>query len=87
MGTRGAGGRAGQIGSGCAIANRDLSGGEVGDGGGDKEGRDPVWAGRELFTVFTLDDFEGADATAHVYSDLFGILHRHVKPGLFHGKL
>ena len=66
---RGAGGGGGLVGAARAVADGDVSGGEVDDGAGDEERRDLARATGEHGRVFALDDVEAADAGADVDAD------------------
>ena len=87
VGTCGASGGTGQVRAGRAIANRDLAGGQIGDGGGDEERGDAVWAGRDQLAVLALNHFKSTDAAAYVDTDLLGIFDAHVQARLDDGEL
>ena len=81
----GAGRRRGLVRSLGAVANGDVPGGKVDDGGGDEERRDLARPAVHQVGVLALDDVEPADAGADVHTDVVGDLRRDLKAGVLHG--
>jgi hypothetical protein len=87
VGSGGAGGGGREVGTVGAVADGDLSGGEIGDGGIDEERRDATGAGGEELCVLALNDFECSDAAADVDTYAFGDLGGDFEGGLFDGEV
>ena len=67
-----------------AVADGDVSGGEVDDGGGDEERRDLARPAVHQVGVLALDDVEAADAGADVHADVVCDLRRDLQAGVLH---
>ena len=80
---RGAGRRVGPLGT---VADGDLAGGEVDDGGGNEERRDPARAALDEGQVLALDGAEAADARGDEHADagrdVLGHRHRRIVHGV-----
>ena len=81
----GAGRRGGLVRALGAVADADLTRGQVDDGRGNKKGRNFARAARQHGAVFALDNVESADARADVNADALGILRRDLQARRFHG--
>ncbi len=70
-----------------AIANGDVSGSEIDDGGRNEKGRDLAWSALDQFPVLAFDDVETADAGGNVNADFVEVRIRGLPVRGFYGEI
>ena len=84
MGRGGAGGAGRRVRPFGAEPDRDLSGRQIDDGGGNEKGRDLPRATVEIRLVLALDGGEPADARRDEHADSRGVVGRHLQSRVGH---
>src|ERR1700722_6792352 len=87
VGGSGARGGSGGIRALGAIANGDVAGSQIDDGGRDEKGRDSAWTALDQFPVLAFDDVETADAGRDVDADFVEVRIFGLPVGGFYGEI